>query len=56
MKAISASIIVLIAAALIYCGSCYAQCDAESRLFVQIAGSIVGLAGLVGWFMVLREK
>jgi hypothetical protein len=54
MKAISASIIVLSGAILLVGGS-YLQ-HSDTRLFVQIVGCAVGLAGLWGWFTSFKEK
>ena len=54
MKAISASIVVLAAAILITGGS-YIQ-HADTKLFVQIVGCVIGLMGLSGWFFSYREK
>jgi hypothetical protein len=54
MKAISASIVVLAAAILITGGSLIAHAD--SKLFVQSVGCIIGLMGLGGWFVSFREK
>jgi hypothetical protein len=53
-KPISASIIVLVAAILMLGGSRIQHSD--TRLFVQIAGCIVGVIGLGGWCVSLREK
>ena len=53
-KALSASIIVLAAAILITGGS-YIQ-HADTKLFVKVAGCIVGLIGLGGWLVSYREK
>ncbi|MEP4079655.1 hypothetical protein [Haloferula sp.] len=54
MKAISASIIVLAAAILITGGS-HIQ-HTETRIFAQIIGCGVGVIGLGGWILTLREK
>jgi hypothetical protein len=54
MKAISASIVVLASAALLLGGS-YVQ-HSDTRLFVQVAGCAVGVIGLGGWFISMKEK
>ncbi len=54
MKPISASIIVLAAAILLVGGSHIPHSD--TKLFVQVVGCGVGLAGLAGWFVSFREK
>ena len=54
MKSISASIVVLAAAILITGGS-HIQ-HADTKLFVQIVGCVIGLVGLGGWFVSFREK
>ena len=54
MKAISASIIVLAAAILIVGGS-HVQ-HGDTKLFVQVVGCGVGLLGLRGWLVSLKEK
>ena len=54
MKPISASIIVLAAAILLVGGSHIQHSD--TKLFVQVVGCAVGLIGLGGWFVSLREK
>ena len=54
MKAISASIIVLAAAILIVGGSHIQHSD--TKLFVQVVGCGVGLMGVGGWFVTLKEK
>ena len=53
MKSISASIIVLAGAAMLL-GGAYVR-HSDTGMFVMAAGCIVGLAGLVGWFMMLRD-
>ncbi|MEY2408127.1 MAG: hypothetical protein QOF48_797 [Verrucomicrobiota bacterium] len=54
MKSISASIIVLAGAILIVGGS-HIQHDG-TQLFVDTVGCGVGLVGLAGWFVCIREK
>ena len=54
MKSISASIIVLSAAILIAGGSHIQNYD--TREFFQVVGCGVGLIGLGGWFVSLRDK
>ncbi len=54
MKSISASIIVLTAAILILGGSNIQHSD--TKLFVQVVGCIIGVMGLSGWFISLKEK
>ena len=54
MKAISASIVILAAAVLIAGGSHIAHND--TKLFVQVVGCGLGLAGLAVWFVSLKEK
>lgn len=54
MSAISAAIVVL-AAAILMLGGAYIQ-HSDTRLFVQVAGCIVGVFGLGGWFISPREK
>jgi hypothetical protein len=54
MKTISASIVVLAAAILITGGS-HIQ-HADTKLFVQIVGCVIGLMGLGGWLVSFREK
>jgi hypothetical protein len=54
MKAISASIIVLAAAALVVGGSHIQHSD--TALFVQVVGCGVGVIGLCGWGFAMREK
>ena len=54
MKSLSASIIVLAAAGLIFGGSYIRHGD--TGLFVQIAGVAFAVAGFTGWFAVLKEK
>jgi hypothetical protein len=54
MKSISASIIVVAAAFLILGGSHIQHGD--TKLFVQIVGVVVGLVGMIGWWMSLMEK
>ena len=53
-KHISASIIVLAAPILIVGGS-YIR-HADTKLFVQIVGCLLGVVGLCGWFISLKEK
>jgi hypothetical protein len=53
MKSISASIIVL-AAAMLILGGAHVQHN-DTGLVVQIAGYVVGVIGLGGWFVSLRE-
>ncbi len=54
MKSISAAIIVVAASGLILGGSHIQHGGTQS--FVQIVGCGVGLAGLWGWFVSLKEK
>lgn len=54
MKAISASIIVLAAAILIVGGSHIQHSD--TKAFVQVVGCIVGVIGLGGWLITVRDK
>jgi hypothetical protein len=54
MKPISASIIVL-AAAILLVGGSHVQ-HGDTKLFVQVVGCGVGLAGLWGWFVSFKEK
>ncbi len=54
MKAVSASIVVL-AAAITTTGGSYIQ-HSDTRLFVQVVGCVVGVMGLRGWFIGLKEK
>ena len=53
-KHISAAIIVLAAAVLLVGGSYVRHSD--TKLFLQSVGCIVGLIGLSGWFLSVREK
>ena len=53
MKAISASIIVLAAVILILGG---AHINTDTGLFVEVLGCGVGLCGLIGWFLILKDK
>jgi len=53
MKAISASIVVLAAAILLVGGSFIQHSD--TKLFVQVVGCAVGLLGLGGWLVSLRD-
>ena len=53
MKAISASIIVLAAAILLVGGSHIQHSD--TKVFVQLVGCGVGLIGLGGWFVSIRD-
>jgi len=54
MKAISASIVILAAAVLLAGGSHISHND--TKLFVQVVGCGLGLAGLTVWFSSLKEK
>ena len=54
MKAISASIVV-VAAAIILTGGSFIP-HGDTRLFVQVVGCLVGIMGLGGWVLALREK
>ena len=54
MKLVSASILVL-AAAILITGGAFIQ-HADSKLFVQIVGCLLGLLGLGAWFISFREK
>ena len=54
MKSVSASIIVLAGAVLLTGGSHIPHSD--TKLFVQIVGSVVGLMGLGGWLRTFHEK
>jgi hypothetical protein len=54
MKAISASIVVLAGAILLAVGSLVQHAD--TKLFVQVVGSVVGGIGLGAWFISFREK
>jgi VIT1/CCC1 family predicted Fe2+/Mn2+ transporter len=54
MKAISASIVILAAAVLIAVGSHVSHND--TKLFVQVVGCGLGLAGLFVWYLGLQEK
>jgi hypothetical protein len=49
MKSISASIVVLSGSVMISVGALVPHSD--TRLFVMFVGSVVGLAGLYGWFV-----
>jgi len=53
-KPISSSIIVL-AAAILIVGGAHVQHD-DTSLFVMAVGCGVGLAGLLGWLVSLKEK
>lgn len=53
MKSISASIIVLAAAIMIVGGAFVSHGD--TGLYVMFAGTVAGLARLVGWFLTLRD-
>ena len=55
MKAISASIIVL-AAAIMLVGSYFRGDKYNPEQGLQALGIILGLIGLVGWFVAYREK
>ncbi len=52
MKSISAAIIVVIAAALLFGSALIAHDD--TALFIQVVGCIVGIVGIAGWFVSLR--
>ena len=54
MKAISASIVILAAAVLIAGGSHISHND--TKVFVQVVGCGLGLAGLAAWFAGFKEK
>ena len=54
MKANSASVIVLAGAALITCGAFVGH--VQSKLFVQAIGCLVGVVGLVGWFVAVTRS
>jgi len=54
MKALSASIVILAAAVLITGGSQISHND--TKMFVQIVGCVLGLAGLKVWFGSLKES
>ncbi len=54
MKSISASIVILAAAVLISVGSHVPHHD--TKLFVQVVGCGLGLAGLFVWYISLKEK
>jgi len=54
MKAISASIVILTASALLLGASFIAHSD--TQLFVQIVACVVGTAGLWGWIVSMKEK
>ena len=54
MKSLSASIIVLTAAGLIF-GGAYIR-HGDTGLFVQIAGVAFAVAGFKGWFAALKVK
>ena len=54
MKAISASIVVLAGAVLLTGGSLVGHAD--TALFVQAVGSLVGVIGLVVWFLALQNR
>ncbi len=54
MKAISASIVILSAAILITGGSLVPHAD--TKLFVQTVGSLVGLLGVGGWVACMRDR
>ena len=54
MKAVSASIVILAAAVLIAIGSHIAHHD--TKVFVQLVGCGLGLAGLGVWYISLKEK
>lgn len=52
MKSISAAIIVVIAAALLFGSAVIAHDD--TALFIQVVGCIVGIVGIAGGFVSLR--
>jgi hypothetical protein len=52
MKSVSAAIIVVAAAALLF-GSAFIAHD-HTALFIQIVSCIVGIVGIAGWFVSLR--
>ena len=54
MKSISASIIVLAAAVLLLGGSHILHSD--TKLFVQAAGCAIGVVGLWGFIVTIKEK
>ncbi len=54
MKAISSSIVIL-SAAILMVGGAHIQ-HSDTNLFIQVVGCLVGLAGLGGWFVSLRDK
>ena len=53
MKTISASIIVLVGALLLLGSDRFTS---DTQTFIMVVGCGVGVAGLVGWFMTLKEK
>ena len=53
MKVVSASIVILAASILITGGSHIS--DNDTRLFVQVVGCILGLAGLIVWVPGIKE-
>lgn len=54
MKAISAAIIVLSAAVMLTGGSFIRHED--TKLFVQILGFVIVIAGMAGWYISLKER
>ncbi len=54
MKAISASIIVL-AGAILLAGGAHIR-HTDTKTFVMFAGCVVGVAGLVGWYRILKDE
>ena len=54
MKVISASIIVLAAAILLVGGSHLHH--PETKVFLQLVGGVIGLIGLGGWFVSMKDK
>ena len=54
MKSLSASIIVLSGAGLLLGGAFVGHPD--TSMFVMFAGCVLGLVGLVGWFIMIRDS
>jgi len=54
MKAISASIVILAASILLTGGSFIQHTD--TQMFVQIVGCVVGLIGLIGFYLGFNDK
>ena len=52
MRFVSAAIIVLAGAVLLLGGSFIGHND--TKLFVQVAGCVVGIIGIIGWFTMLH--